>query len=340
MNAVESLSLRYNKGKLSLIDQTQLPHREEWVEIKSYRDMIAAIKSLKVRGAPLIGVAAALALAQTARSSLDEFQRAAQALKASRPTAINLMTAIDRMLEVADKDFTWESLEECALNIFCEDVELCQRMSQNGLPFVPDNSSLLTHCNTGSLATAGIGTALGVITQAHRQGKNIHVYVTETRPLLQGGRLTSWELEKQGVPYTLICDSMAADLMNRGKIAAAFVGADCIARNGDFANKVGTYSIATLAHYHEVPLYVVAPYTTLAPDCATGKEIPIEMRDAQEVRGVNTAAGKLCWSPPSANTYNPAFDVTPAKFVQGWIFDKGVLNRHNWERKFDSLARR
>ena len=250
--------------------------------------MIAATKALKVRGAPLIGVAAAFSLAQTMRTSLsiEEFKKAANELKASRPTAINLMVAIDRILKVAEKSFTLESIEKSAIDFFEEDVKLCQQIAKNGAPLIPDNSSILTHCNTGGLATAGVGTALGVIGEAHKQGKKVHVYVDETRPLLQGGRLTTWELEKQGIPYTLICDNTAASLMARGEISMAIVGADRVARNGDFANKIGTYGIAVLCYYHRVPFYMAAPYTTFDFNCVTGKDIPIEKRSALEVQGI------------------------------------------------------
>ena len=334
-NFVESLCLRYNQGGLSFIDQTQLPHREEWVEVKNHKDMIAAIVSLKVRGAPLIGVAAALSLAQAMRTScsLDEFKDIASQLRSSRPTAINLMTAIDRMLEVAEKDFTLESIEKRAIDFFNEDVQLCHRIAEHGAPLIPNMASILTHCNTGGLATAGVGTALGVIGEAHRQGKKVHVYVNETRPLLQGGRLTTWELQKKGIPYTLICDSVAAGLMARGQISAAIVGADRIAKNGDFANKVGTYGLAVLCHYHRVPFYTAAPYTTIDINCATGKDIPIEERSAREVQGVDGVAGSFRWSPKEAPVYNPAFDVTPHELVTGWVFDTGLFDLQNGNEK-------
>ena len=340
MSFVESLSIRYHRGQLFIIDQTQLPHSEEWIEIKNYKDMIRAIVSLKVRGAPLIGVAAALSLAQTMESSCTptKFIRVASELKNSRPTAVNLKVAMDRMLRVAEKNFTRESVEKAAIDFFNEDVELCRQIAQNGVDLIPHHASILTHCNTGSLATAGEGTALGVICEAHRQGKKVHVYVDETRPLLQGGRLTAWELEKKSIPYTLICDSAAASLMACGEISLAIVGADRIARNGDFANKVGTYPIAVLCHHHRIPFYTAAPHTTLDMACATGKDIPIEQRSATEVRGV--CQGSLLLAPKKAKVYNPAFDVTPCELVQRWIFDTKVVSQQDWDKELTHISRK
>ena len=300
--------------------------------IENHKDMVAAIVSLKIRGAPLIGVAAAFCLAQAMKKkcTLDEFKNIAHELKSSRPTAVNLTVAIDRLLTVAKENFTQESIEKAAIDFFNEDKELCRRIAQNGSHLIPDHSSVLTHCNTGGLATAGGGTALGVICEAHRQGKNIHVYVNETRPLLQGGRLTTWELEKNGVPYTLICDHTAASLMARGQVALAIVGADRIACNGDFANKVGTYNLAVLCHYHRVPFYTAAPCTTVDGSCPTGKDIPIEQRPAVEVQGFHSGNQYLPLAPKTAKVHNPAFDVTPFSLVQGWIFDTKFLTPQDW----------
>ena len=337
MKGVESLSLRYHQGQLLILDQTQLPHKKQWLSIQNHKDMIEAIVSLRVRGAPLIGLAAAFYLAQIVYrgSPRDEFVKVACKLKETRPTAVNLKVSVDRLLKVAEGDFSSESIHKAAIDLFNEDVTLCRRIAQNGVHLIPNHSCVLTHCNTGGLATAGEGTALGVIVEAHRRGKNIHVYVDETRPLLQGGRLTTWELEKNGVPYTLICDNTAANLMARGQIAVTIVGADRIARNGDFANKVGTYSLAVLCHYHRIPLYVAAPYTTLDFDCATGKDIPIEQRPDIEVQGVYNVSKKqhLLLAPKQAKTYNPAFDITDFSLVQGWIFDKKFITSQDWEKK-------
>ena len=326
-DSIESLSLRYHQGHLSILDQSQLPHREVWVDIKNHKDMIVAITSLQVRGAPLIGVAATLSLAQAVREGCDlcQWREIAQELRNSRPTAVNLSVAVDRMLERAKQSFTKESLEAAAIDFFNEDVGLCQRMAQNGCHLIPDGASILTHCNTGALATAGEGTALAVIREAHRQGKRIHVYVGETRPLLQGGRLTTWELQKSGIPHTLICDHTSASLMARGKIDLALVGADRIAKNGDFANKVGTYNIAVLCQYHDIPFYTVAPYTTLDGNCSTGSEIPIEERQPIEVHGMSLGKNSLSWVTEKTPVFNPAFDVTPHELVRAWVFDTKVV---------------
>jgi methylthioribose-1-phosphate isomerase len=323
MKNLNALSIRYSEGELWILDQTLLPHKEVWIEIKKTEDMIEAIKKLKVRGAPLIGVAAALALAKLATDGANEseFLRAAKELRDSRPTAVNLMYAIDQLIKF---DYSVEAVVAKAEQLFLEDVDLCERMARNGEKFISDGDNILTHCNTGGLATAGIGTALGVIKKAFDSGKKIHVYVDETRPLLQGGRLTTWELENYGIPYTLICDNMAANIMAQGKINSIFVGADRIAANGDFANKTGTYNLAVLAKYHGVPFYCVAPYTTIDFECVSGDDIPIEMRESSEVRGVKGNFGQIEWAPKGGSVYNPAFDVTPKKLVTAWILDRSV----------------
>ena len=211
--------------------------------------------------------------------------------------------------------------------LFDEDVKLCELMAKNGNKVIEHNDRILTHCNTGGLATVGEGTALAVIKEAHREGKEIKVFVDETRPLLQGGRLTTWELTKEGVPYQLICDNMAAHLMAQGAVDKVIVGSDRIAINGDFANKIGTYSLAVLCHFHNVPFYVAAPYTTVDQECETGKDIPIEQRDPGEVRGQNIV--EKGWAPLESDVYNPAFDVTPAHLVTGWILDTGLYNQQD-----------
>jgi methylthioribose-1-phosphate isomerase len=305
-----ALSLKFEDGKLLLLDQTRLPHEEVWLESFTPEDTISHIQRLAVRGAPLIGVAAALCLAQYAQSgaSSEQIKSAAMRLREARPTAVNLMKAIDRMLETSDvTDFSPSALLEKAIEIFDEDVELCEKIATRAAKLIEDGDTILTHCNTGGLATAGVGTALGAIRKAHESRKKIHVYVDETRPLFQGSRLTAWELQKLGIPYTLICDHMAALLMSQGKIQKVFVGADRIARNGDSANKIGTFSIAIAAKYHHIPFYVVAPNTTVDETCLTGKDIPIEERGAEEVR--------LERSPKDCQVFNPAFDVTPAELI-------------------------
>lgn len=328
MIQIQSLALRYLDHQLQILDQQLLPHQEVWLTIESVPQMIEAIQALKVRGAPLIGVAAALALAQSAlkKTSREDLLRETQALYEARPTAVNLMICMDRLRKILQRDDSLQNLVQTAQQIFQEDVDLCERMALHGAAFINDGDHILTHCNTGGLATAGIGTALGVLRKAHEQGKKIHVYVDETRPLLQGGRLTTWELKKLNIPHTLITDNMAGHLMSLGKIQKVFVGSDRIARNGDFANKIGTYAVAVLAHHHQIPFYVVAPYTTVDPDCVHGRDIPIEQRQPEEVLGARGSFGNIEWAPPETKVYNPSFDVTPAKLVTKWILDTGALS--------------
>jgi len=324
MMPLDSLCLRYSENEFLILDQTQLPHQEVWVPIQKVSDMIHAIKTLQVRGAPLIGVAAALALAQSARQGTDRktLLTQAKALYEARPTAVNLMNCIARMKKVIESTQDKNLIEKTALDLFNEDVLLADRMAQNGVHLIQDGDNILTHCNTGGLATVGIGTALGVIIRAHQNGKKIHVFVDETRPLLQGGRLTTWELRKHQIPHTLITDNMAGHLMSLGKIHKVFLGSDRIATNGDFANKIGTYSVAVLAHFHKVPFYVVAPYTTVDPFCSRGEDIPIEQRDFDEVRGAKGSFGNVSWAPAGTHVYNPSFDVTPFHLVSGWVLDQ------------------
>ncbi|MFP5519365.1 MAG: S-methyl-5-thioribose-1-phosphate isomerase [Bdellovibrionia bacterium] len=328
MQNINSFALRYNlQNQLFVLDQQLLPQEEKWLEIKTVKDMIEAIKSLAVRGAPMIGVAASFALAQSAqnKTSLDQLLTEAEQLYQARPTAVNLMNCIERMRSaLREKDFAQAALA-MAYELYHEDVTLCDRIAHNGGELIQDGDGILTHCNTGALATAGVGTALGIIHKAHLSGKKIHVFVDETRPLLQGGRLTAWELGKLGIPYTLITDNMAGLLMAQGKIQKVFVGSDRIAINGDFANKIGTYSVAVLAHYHRIPFYVAAPYTTVDFACPNGQSIPIEERNAQEVTGAAGSFGKVTWAPENASVYNPAFDVTPAALTSAWITDAGVF---------------
>jgi len=276
----------------------------------------------------LIGVAAGFALPRLSRRAIDieEFRRQALRLRAARPTAVNLMHVVDRLCAVAASDGV-EAVEHVALALYDEDVALCRAMAEHGADLIEDDAGILTHCNTGGLATAGWGTALAVIRLAHERGKNIHVYVDETRPLLQGGRLTAWELQRLGIPHTLICDNAAAAYMRAGRIHAAFVGADRIAANGDAANKIGTYTVAVTCRHHGIPFYVVAPRTTLDPACPHGATIPIEERDGDEIRGVDLACGRMRWAPATSPTGNPAFDVTPAELIDGWVLDDGIYRR-------------
>jgi len=322
---LQSRSLRVYADSLEYLDQTRLPQAEEWVRCDSPDAWQHAVKHLAIRGAPLIGLSAAFVLAQyAARHPESEWQAVSDRLRATRPTAVNLMYCLDAMEACFAQGA--DALAERAKALFEEDRALCQRMAERGADLLASGDRVLTHCNTGALATAGVGTAIGALAIAKQRGIDLHVYVDETRPLLQGGRLTAWEMADLGIPYQLITDSMAASLMAAGKVDKVMVGADRICANGDFANKVGTYMLAVAAHYHQVPFYVVAPYTTVDPACATGAAIPIEQRDGAEVRGVAGAFGEVVWAPSDAPVWNPAFDVTPAKLVTAWILDTGVFD--------------
>ena len=318
MDAFESLGLKHDGHTLWVLDQTQLPDAEVWLDGSTPEAMIALIQRLAVRGAPLIGVAAAACLATYAHrgATAAEYATVCAALRAARPTAVNLMWAMDRMKATSDPVAEAEA-------IFAEDVRLCEGMAEHGAALIQDGEGLLTHCNTGGLATAGIGTALGVIRRAHEQGKRIHVYADETRPLLQGGRLTAWELRRLGIPATLITDSMAALLLRDGKVQRVLVGSDRVAANGDFANKVGTYGLAVQAKHHGVPFHPVAPFSTVDLACPSGAAIPIELRDPAEVRGY----GAWRWAPETMPAWNPSFDVTPVSLVTSLVLDRGVYSQ-------------
>ncbi|MBX7058756.1 MAG: S-methyl-5-thioribose-1-phosphate isomerase [Leptospirales bacterium] len=326
---LHATSLRLTNGSLSILDQTRLPTEERWLQIESVAAMVDAIQRLAVRGAPLIAIAAALMLAKRARDGAQpaELRADAARLRASRPTAVNLMRIMDRLVgDSSDALLQAERLQHEAEAIFLEDQALCERMAEHGAKLIGDGQSLLTHCATGGLSTAGAGTALGAILRAHRQAKNIHVYVDETRPLLQGARLTAWELTRSGVPCTLIADNMAASLMRNGQVDAIFVGADRIALNGDFANKIGTYALAALAKYHGIPFYCVAPETTIDPELASGAGIPIEERDADELRGFASGQTRVNWAPAEVAVFNPAFDITPGNLLTALVMDRGVFS--------------
>lgn len=330
MKNLEALSLKVANNQLYILDQQLLPDEEKWLLVESVDHMVQIIKDLKVRGAPLIGIAASLSLAlfTNENTTWNEFKALEKKLRESRPTAVNLMNALDRMLEIAERSsMDYQKIVEQAENLFAEDVELCLQMAKAGADLIEDGDNILTHCNTGGLATVGLGTALGVIVQAHQQGKKVHVYVDETRPLLQGGRLTTWELEQHNIPYTLICDNMSGKLMAEGKVQKVFVGADRIAMNGDFANKIGTYNLAVICSHHKVPFYTVAPQTTVDTECASGAGIPVEMRKPEEVRGIYGSFGEIRWAPKNAKVFNPAFDVTPCGLLTGIVLDGKVLSQ-------------
>lgn len=326
----ESLSLKLIDQKLFVLDQQLLPQKEVWILVESIEHLIFCIKELKVRGAPLIGVTAAIALAvhSDKEESRDSLLKNLTLLRNARPTAVNLMNAMDRMAN-AIKNFGLDRSQLMleAIKIFDQDLKLCEEMARVTAELISSGEQVLTHCNTGGLATVGIGTALGAIIYAHQNGKKIHVYVDETRPLLQGARLTTWELEKNKIPYTLICDNMASVLMKHKKITRVLVGADRICSNGDFANKIGTYSLAVNCQFHGIPFHVVAPKTTLDLTCKNGSEIPIEQRSKNEVLGLEGSFGKVTWAPENAICYNPSFDVTPFELVTTMTVDNVVYSQ-------------
>jgi methylthioribose-1-phosphate isomerase len=320
-----------------LIDQTRLPEEYDAVQISRCTDMVEAIKTMIVRGAPAIGVAAAYGMYLGAReihtSDRDEFltrlEQIAQQLRATRPTAVNLFWAIDRMLKVARQTLgSVEHLQQILLaaaqTINAEDIETCRAIGDHGLaalPTEPAQLRILTHCNAGALATAGYGTALGVVRSAWRDGRLDRLYADETRPRLQGAKLTTWECVQEGIPVTLITDSMAAHCMQQGMIDAVVVGADRIAANGDTANKIGTYSVALIAKAHQIPFFVAAPLSTIDFKLSDGGQIPIEERDPIEVYQIGDT--QIC--PPSVQFYNPAFDVTPADLITAIVTEHGAV---------------
>ncbi|WP_122097374.1 S-methyl-5-thioribose-1-phosphate isomerase [Rahnella sp. Larv3_ips] len=327
MQSLTTTSLRIRENQLWILDQQALPQRSDWRECRNVSELVDHIRTLRVRGAPLIGLSASLLLALLAEQGMsqDALLDSLETLRASRPTAVNLMNNLDRMKAALHQSDYVKALAEEALRLVEEDRALCDSIADHGAALVTHGSRLLTHCNTGGLATAGVGTAIGVIRRAHGLGNVQQVWVDETRPLLQGGRLTAWELGELGIPYQLICDSMAASLMAQKRVDAIWVGADRIAANGDVANKIGTYSLAVLAKYHGIPFYVAAPHTTHDPHCPNGSAIPIEQRAASEVTGVSGSFGAVQWAPDDAQVYNPAFDVTPAELISGWVLDVGVV---------------
>jgi len=310
-----------------ILDQTRLPQRESYLRCDQVAQVAEAIRGLRVRGAPLIGIAAAYGLALAARGDegpvKQQVAKAAEVLRATRPTARNLFWAIDRMVARAESGATAEGLLAEARAIHEEDERTCRLIGEHGAALIPQGATVLTICNTGSLATGGEGTALAVIREAHRQGKDICVLACETRPLLQGARLTMWELMQDGIPATLITDGMVGTCMQRGMVSSVVSGADHIARNGDSANKIGTYALAVLAKYHGIPFYVAAPTSSVDLSIADGSLIPIEERDPDEVRSY----GGYPVAPAGAKAFNPAFDVTPAELISGIVTERGVARR-------------
>jgi len=311
---VQVTPLRWDGHSLFLLDQRLLPREEVWLECRTASDVADAIRTMVVRGAPAIGVSAAFGMAMAARAG-DDLQAAADLLKRSRPTAVNLAWAVDRMLSASGDPVTE------AEHILEEDVAANRAMGRFGAELLGVTSTVLTHCNAGALATGGYGTALGVIRAAIESGRNVAVFADETRPYLQGARLTAWELQRDGIDVTLITDNMAGHFFQQGKFDAVIVGADRIAANGDTANKIGTYTVAVLAHAHEVPFYVAAPLSTIDPACPSGAGIPIEERSANEVVEMNGTRV----APEGIHVRHPAFDVTPARLITAIITERGVL---------------
>ena len=332
-------AIRWERNELYLLDQTRLPGSEYWLRYTNYRDAAQAIRTMVVRGAPAIGVAAAYAMvlaAQEYAGAADftgSMTQAKQTLAGSRPTAVNLFWALDRM------ERCWLAcgpdllrLEEEARTIHLEDIQMNTALSKAGAELVPCQARILTHCNAGALATGGWGTALGVIRTAHAQGKVSMVYADETRPLLQGARLTAYELVNDRIPVTLICDGMAGYLMAQGCVDLVVVGCDRMAANGDFANKIGTYSLAVLAKHHGIPFYTALPSSTIDLSIPDGSHIPVEQRDGQEV----ACFAGLQTGPLGVQTWNPAFDVTPHDLLTAIITERGVL-RPPFDRKLAAL---
>jgi methylthioribose-1-phosphate isomerase len=327
--------VRWEDGRLVLLDQTRLPTEEVERGYTTWQDVADAIRTLVVRGAPAIGVAAAFGVVLAARGSratshpalLADLEDAIKGLAATRPTAVNLFWALDRIraLVVASAALPVPALQARLLTeaqaILAEDLAANRAMGAHGAALVPDGARVLTHCNAGALATAGYGTAVGVIRAAHERGKLAMVWVDETRPVMQGSRLTAWELVKEGIPHRLISDVAAGFVMKRGEVDLVVTGADRIAANGDTANKIGTYSVAVLARHHGIPFYVAAPSSTIDPAIPSGASIVIEERDASEVRGV---AGRQT-APAASPVFNPAFDVTPAELITAIITERGVF---------------
>lgn len=321
MKTLESLALTFKDNRLQILNQQKLPFVEEWITCHSPDEMVFIIKNLQVRGAPLIGVAASLSLAHYIEQGANKAQieEAATKLMYARPTAYNLSYCIKRQMDAFYKTNDPEAIILTAIEIFEEDRDLSYSIASYGSSLIQDGESILTHCNTGGLVTTGIGTALGAIIEAHRKSKKIHVFVDETRPLLQGARLTCWELIKEGIPHTLICDNMAGALMQSGRIHRVIVGADRIAANGDSANKIGTYSIAALSYVHQIPFHIAAPTTTIDYNCKNGSDIQIEERTSSEVKGFDKP-----WALDHSPVFNPAFDVTPKKFITSFILNTGI----------------
>lgn len=342
-------TIEWKNNRVLMIDQRKLPGEEVYVKCATFEEVAECIRKLVIRGAPAIGIAAAMGMALGARSIGNDspYEKFAERMRiisehlaATRPTAVNLFWAIGRMNRLISES-RGRKVEDIknllmteAIDIQKEDLKTCIQIGDNGAKLIRDNSVVLTHCNAGGLATAGYGTALGVIRSAVRQGKNINVISSETRPVLQGARLTTWELERDGIPVRLITDSMAGHLMSKGIVDSVVVGADRVASNGDTANKIGTYSLSILAKHHDIPFYVAAPTSTIDNECLSGEDIVIEQRDPEEVTHID---GKLISA--GANAINPAFDVTPAGNIECLITEVGLFKKP-YAKSLDRLRKK
>ncbi len=327
------IAIEWLCDRLKIIDQSRLPHEEVYLELSGYQDIARAIRDMNIRGAPAIGVAAGYGTALGANAikttDMNQFQKelseVIETLVSTRPTAVNLFRVAERMKKVAafgkDVEEIKKALTDEAVKIHFEEEKATEKISHLGAELLNDGFGVLTHCNTGPLATAGHGTALGVIIYAHRQGKKLRVFVTETRPRCQGAKLTAWELKQAGVPFTLITDSMAGYFMKRGEIDCVIVGADRIAANGYTANKIGTYTLAVLANAHGIPFYVAAPTTTIDFSLISGYQIPIEERSPEEVTHIQG----MRIAPEGTQAANPAFDITPSQYITAIITEKGII---------------
>ncbi len=341
-------TIEWKKDRVRLLDQRRLPSEVRYLDCRDSSAVADAIRTMAIRGAPAIGVAAAMGIALAAKKITSgrpevfrkKIERVCQEMRETRPTAVNLFWAVDRMKKVLDRWSFLEvqaivkRLEEEALRIYKEDVEINRRIGEKGKLLIQEGAGVLTHCNAGALATAGYGTAVGVIQSAWNEGKRFHVFADETRPLLQGARLTAWELVQAKIPVTVLTDNMAGWLMKKGKVDLVVVGADRIARNGDTANKIGTYGLAVLAKWHQIPFYVAAPTSTLDLSLDSGKDIPIEERAPEEVTHFQ---GKRI-TPKGASVFNPAFDVTPHPLIEAIITEKGVI-RKPFEKNLRRIAK-
>ncbi|MFO8165244.1 MAG: S-methyl-5-thioribose-1-phosphate isomerase [Thermodesulfobacteriota bacterium] len=328
-------TIKWDNDSIVIIDQRKLPEKKEWLVCRTFQDVITAIKEMAIRGAPAIGIAASMGLALGSHTieteTYEAFKRQvlemAWQMQLARPTAANLWWAVERMIGIVEMmnhntvEEIKDALKKESQSILEKDIEINQKIAQNSLPLIPDTATILTHCNAGALATGGYGTALGVIRAANEAGKNIHVIVDETRPLLQGVRLTAFELMEEHIPVTVIVDSAAGSLMRKKMIDFVITGADRIASNGDTANKIGTYQLAVLAKENTIPFYVAAPLSTFDPGLKNGDLIPIEERDPSEVTSYN---GHLL-GPKGVNALNPAFDITPAAYISAIITEKGII---------------